>query len=852
MIPNFSSACISRALLGRRPNTFTAAILLFSSLGAAAFSQTAEPLKFIEEHCAKCHGAEKQKGDRRFDGLTLDFDHRANAWAWEEVLDLINVGEMPPKDEPRPDPAAVRQIVGWITDKLDHSVTVREAREATRLRRMNRPEYRNTIRDLLQLNMESFDPAESFPADEREEGFENIGGKLVLSDHLLERYLEAATRAVDKAVNFQPPIEPISERLVPNDYTDRVFHFRPQIWFVVNVGGKYIDFAHGDDTSDRLYAKRFAGAPADGYYTIRVTAEGVNRINRYDPSILKVDPTEPIKLQLLATDPKAGNPGRKHNNSDRVIANVPLADHEIKTYEFRVWLDRGFVPIVRYPNGPTPFKDRLTKLTAKYHMDVVPTNWRSGTDTEPAQRLPVYLSDAYEGPRIRFYGLEIQGPESSASPPPSHQAIFGPGRKGPEEIDPEKLIADFGARAFRRPLAAKEQERYLAYFKRRRETDESVTDSLKALLTAILASPHFIYVAAPAELKSPPAEPARPKKSDLHALAARLSYFLWSSMPDRELFAAAAGGKLGEPEELKRQLHRMLADTKSRALADNFTDSWLRLNRLGELPPDTEKFALYHDRKLQPLMKEETRLYFQHVLSNNRPITDFIDSDYSFVNRYLADLYDLKGVTGDAFEKITFPARSARGGVFGQASVLTATSNGVETSPVVRGVWVLENILGTPPSPPPASVEPLEPDTRGATTIREQLQKHRKVETCASCHRKIDPLGFALENFDPIGRYRANYPGTADATSREIETAGELPGGERFNDLAELRTILLGHKKLFTKCLTEKMLTYALGRKLTFADRTTVRQICDDVADRGDGLRDLVELVVLSDAFREI
>jgi len=831
---------------------FSLVMIVLGLFPVWGYSQEISPHAFLKEHCIKCHGDEKQKGDRRLDGLTLDFQDRDTAWAWEEVLDMLNLGDMPPEDEPRPDAEAVKEMVSWITEELEDSILVTEAKEVTRLRRMNRYEYLNTIRDLLHLKVDSFDPTEFFPADEREEGFENIGGKLVLSDYLLQRYLEAATATVEKAVNFGKPPQVTSVFLEPNDYTDRTFHFRPQIWFTINVNGEYIDFGHGDAKSDRLYASKYKGAPEDGYYTIRITAEGVNRINKYDPAMLRIDPEEPIKMQLLATDPAIAYPGRKYNNSDRVLATVPLEDNEVKTYEFRVWMDKGFVPIVRYPNGPQPFKQVLSRLTEKYHLDVVPSNWRDGVAAQPSENQTVYLSDVYEGPRIRFYGMEIHGPESPSWPPASHQAIFGKEPNPPEKIDPLQVIMNFGSRAFRRPLLAKERERYVSFYNRQIEAGESRINALKIMVTAILASPNFIYVEAPVDKDLDLSDKDLPYNLDQFSLASRLSYFLWSSMPDQELFAAAAKGKLGDQDELRRQVLRMLGDSNTRALADHFTDGWLHLNKLGEMPPDTGKFDVYHTRFLEPLMKEETRLYFQDLLANNRPIDEFIDSDYTFVNRYLGELYGFEGIQGDHFRKVQFADREVRGGVLGHASVLTATSNGVETSPVIRGIWILENILGTPPSPPPPDVDPLEPDIRGATTIREQLQKHRKVETCAECHRKIDPLGFAMEIYNPIGAYRSQYRNDQGRPIGKIETAGELPTGESFNNMADLKTILLGRKDQFTQCLTEKMLSYALGRKLVFTDRATLQTLCEELEERGNGLRDLVELVVMSEAFQEI
>jgi hypothetical protein len=512
-----------------------------------------------------------------------------------------------------------------------------------------------------------------------------------------------------------------------------------------------------------------------------------------------------------------------------------------------VWLDKGFVPVVRYPNGPQPIKQVLTKVTLKHHLDVVPSNWRDGVAAQPSENQTVYLSDVYEGPRMRFYGMEIEGPENDNRPKASHRAIFSDDYIPADKVDPEAVVMQFVPRAFRRPLLKSERERYVGFYHQLITAGESPENALKAMLTGILSSPNFIYIQVPAD-----GNQELPYDRDEFSLASRLSYFLWSSMPDQELFAAAAKGRLSDPEELRHQAMRMLQDPRARALADHFTDSWLRLNKLGEMPPDTGKFTVYHTRQLQPLMKEESRLYFQYVLANNRPIEEFIDSDYTFVNHYMADLYELPGVSGDEFRRVLFVDHSIRGGILGHASVLTATSNGVETSPVVRGIWILENILGTPPSPPPPDVEPLEPDIRGATTIRDQLLKHRKVETCAECHRKIDPLGFAMESFDPIGVHRVRYQDANGRPLGNIDTAGVLPSGDQFENISELKTLLLERKDQFSRCLTDKMLTYALGRKLTFGDHKTVKQIQEALEERGNGLRDLVELVVMSDAFQEI
>lgn len=821
------------------------------SLFFAQSSFAIDPMAFLQSHCIDCHGEEKQKGDRRFDELSLDFHDLNTAWDWEEILDLLNLGEMPPEDEPQPAVEEKLAMIDWITGELETVHAIRAEQERTLIRRMNAYEYRNTIRDLLHINMDSFDPTGEFPPDEEVDGFQNIGKTLVLSDYLLEQYLGAASQSLDKAINFDPAPPAVNEFFVADDFTDRKFHFRHQIWFQINVDGEYVDTGHGDRESRRLHAERFKGVPADGYYTIRIDADALGRVNRYNPEILGMDTSEPLKADIIVTDPAIGNSGSRTNASDRTVATIPLENNDRQIYEVRTWIDKGFVPILVFANGPQPFKRKMRVIAENYHAEVLPSNYLSGTDDQPAEIQDVYMSDVYEGPRIRVFSMAIEGPEINQWPPESHQSIFGSKQINPSKIDPVKVVEHFAPRAFRRPLLTSERDRYVKFFHRMRDGGFSPLAAIKSTLSAILTSPHFLYIQRPWD-DSLKGEVLAPKHADQFTLASRLSYLLWSSMPDEELLSVAARGELASTHELRYQALRMLRDDRARAFADHFTDSWLRLNTLGSMPPDGEKFRVFHDRGLQGLMKEETRSFFHHILKQNRPIDEFLQSDYTFLNRYLADLYEIEGIVGDHFRKVQLPPDSLRGGLLSQASVLTTTSNGVETSPVVRGIWILENILGTPPSPPPPDVEPLEPDIRGATTIREQLIKHREVETCAECHRKIDPLGFAMESFDPIGRHREFYKNEAGAITNPVDTSGELPTGQSYQDIDELKQVLLERKQLFAKCLTEKMLTYALGRELTFGDRATVNGILEDLDRRGNGLQDLVELIVTCEVFQNI
>ncbi|TWU50619.1 hypothetical protein Poly51_39110 [Rubripirellula tenax] len=813
-----------------------------SRIQAQAVETEFDQSAFVRDNCIRCHNAEEQKGDRSFSLLDSDLDGEEAARQWQDILDVLNLGEMPPEDEPQPKADETKQFVAVVTRQLQAFYESNKASTESHVRRLNRYEYRNTIQDLCGINLESFDPTSYFPVDERKDGFDNIGEELVFSDYLLQRQLDAASQVIDKAFHANTKNDTTLERFMPNDMCNRKFHFRPQITFMVNVDGSYVDVGHGDKKSDRVLSKNYKGVPADGYYTIRVKAEGINREYPYDPKLMRVNRDEPITMEVLVANPRVG--GRLTGNpTDRSIAVVPLKDHEATIYEFRTWMDKGFVPLVRYLNGPYPIKATLRRIIPKYHLDAVPSNWLSGTADHPAEQLDAWISDVYQGPRMRIHHIELDGPEPMPASIASRTVSLGKESADTHSIDPGIAIEGFLFRAFRRPPRESEINRYRAFMNARLTLGESEETALRTTFKAILCSPNFLYVESPHD-ESDPADTA-------FRLASRLSYLLWSSMPDDELFELAENGRLVDPDVLVAQAMRMLKDPKANAFTEHFTDSWLRLNDLGSMPPDLKKFAAYHKLNLQPMMISETRLFFDHILKNNLSIEHFIDSDFTFLNQQLANHYGIKGVDGDEFQKVSLPPESMRGGLLGHASILTATSNGVETSPVTRGIWLLENILGTPPSPPPPDVEPLEPDIRGATTIREQLEKHRKVATCAECHRKIDPPGFALESFDPIGSLRTVYSSGNEKSRRVVDTAGRLATGEEFQDITELKQRLLERKDQFSQCLTEKMLTYALGRELVFQDRPHVDEIAEELAHRGYGLRDLVELTVSSQPFRD-
>ena len=834
-------------------------LLALSSIAVSSSfaADTVLPLfvsEFVSEYCIGCHGEEKQKGDRRLDGLSANVFDESNLTMLEEALDMLNLGDMPPEEKKvrQPSQKETRQMIDWLTGRLTVAADYRSP-VSTVMRRLNRFEYVNTLRDLLGVHTESFDATFDFPEDSKVDGFDNNGEYLVLSDYQLRRYIEVADEFLDRAIRFadQRP-ESKTLRFTANDFggvrpEERT---RAPVTWRINFYGKYLDIGHGQPVERHTnYPLKFSktGVPEDGYYKIVVRAEAINRLDHpYSNTDFKMDFSEPMKMGLvIAPEPRLLR--KNAHEGRRNVAVFDLADEVPTDYEAVVWLEKGSTPFVHWSNGVAS-KGTIRKVADKYHPEVVRTqDYLLQEGLAEAKNLDnKTIGEVYEGPRLRVHSLEITGPNYEKWPPKSHQIIFGEATS-PAKVDIDRTLLEFGRRAFRRPQTQDDIQHYADFVRRQRESGKTLQAALKLGLAAMLSSPKFLYLDEGDE--------AEAVELDSYQLASRLSYFLWSSMPDEELFQLAEANRLGDSAILSSQVDRMLRDPKAKAFIEHFTDGWLRINTLGSMLPDGKSFESYYSQRLEYAMREETRRYFENLLASNGPILDFLDSDYTFLNGPLAKHYGLEGINGEAFRRVRLPENSRRGGLLGHASVLTVTANGVETSPVVRGVWILENILGTPPSPPPPDVEPLEPDTRGATTIRDQLKKHRDVQACADCHAKIDPLGFALEFYDPIGGYREFYPlvdvGDSRALGKQVDGSGELPSGERFSDERGLKQVLMDRKDRFTYTLTEKLLVYGTGREMTFRDHEVIEGIAADIAENGYGLRDLVVAIADSDVFKK-
>ena len=605
----------------------------------------------------------------------------AQAEQLQEILDQLNLATMPPEDEPQPSAAEVRRVVAHLTAALA------EARQAARtneskvvLRRLNRAEYRNTIRDLFQLKMVDFDPTITFPADDPTDGFDNVGEGLLTSDYLLQNYLEAARKVGDKVVRPGPRPAKIHYRLATGPGSGAT-DAGPATASVDKQGRReaarlFIKFRQPLGLQ-QLDKKR--GVAADGEYVIRFSAQAVRRKSRYQDADLRYNSDEPMRLSISIDSRELGP------TAHRIIGEYEIPDDKSIEIEHRVWLERGFTFHLHWANGPNgSFKRILRKVLPQVQPG---RSFPGAESTGDVRRIGTRAACSFAGDRGTFYGQW---------PPPGFARFFPDPPQQPDAAYLDASLLRVASAAYRRPVEQDEIQPYLKLSRQHFQEQGDFWAAAKYGIRAILTSPNFLYL-----VETGPPSPEQRKLSD-HELATRLSYFLWSSMPDDELRSAADHGRLSDPEVLQKQVERMLSDPKSSAFSENFTGQWLALRKLGEMPPDPETNRAYYEDNLERAMRAETRLFFAHILQENRSILEFVDANYTFLNAALARHYGIPNINQDEFQKVTLAAEFHRGGLLGHGSILTATSNGVETQPIVRGLWVLENLLGTPPNPPPA------------------------------------------------------------------------------------------------------------------------------------------------------
>jgi hypothetical protein len=571
---------------------------------------------------------------------------------------------------------------------------------------------------------------------------------------------------------------------------------------------------------------RQGGVPNGGTYTIRVRAAAIARVHKYGKALGDFRNGDPLVMEVAAVDRRGSVESTGNVSKMTSLARVELTNEEPKWFEWDVHMEAGYEPEIRFRNGPMAAK-RMVRLLTTQAADK--PEFKPFINMKPGMEKAHGVLKAYQGPRLRTWEIQLEGPHVETWPTAGHRALYG--ELTPEELNATtiaKRLAAFAEKAFRRAPLKGEVEPIQRLVAAKLKQGMEPLQALQLGCQAILCSPGFLYLnLGEGEL-------------DEVALASRLSYFLWSSPPDATLLQLAKEGELRA--NLSEKVTRMLADSKSHRFVRHFVRRWLDLDNIGEMPV-SEDFLEYHRDNLETAMRGETETFFQHVLDGNLSPRKFLDADYSFLNRELALHYGVKGVEGNELQRVSLKG-SRRGGLIGQGAFLTASANGVDTSPVVRGIYVLEKLLGYTPPPPPPDVPAIEPDIRGAVTIREQLEKHRASATCAECHRKIDPLGFALENFDAIGGWRDEYAGKTP-----VDATGKLPNGDSFSTVPEFRKLLVDREDQFNRCLAEKLMTYALGRKLEVGDRPAIDKILAELETKSGGLHDLIRLIVLSQPF---
>lgn len=731
----------------------------------SASAQSVAPHKaLVDQYCAACHSQTARTAGLALDSISTEAV-AANPEVWERVVRQLRVRYMPPIGLPRPDEATYDAVAASLSGELDKAAAAHpDPGRPDTFRRLNRTEYKNAIRDLLALDV---DVSALLPSDETSHGFDNIT-VADLSPTLLERYLSAAQKISRLAVGSEIESPSGDVFMAPPDLTqesrDAALPFGTR-------GGMAVDYEF----------------PLDAEYEFQIRlardrdshVEGLNDSHKLD---LMLD-GKSIKIFELEPIPP------------------DVTDHYAVDQDLRIRV---------------PVEAGLHRVTATF--------FKKTSALLETERQPYHVHfNMDRHPRIQpaVYTVTVLGPYDPQGPgdTPSRRRIFvcQPQQHSKEADCAKRILSTLMRRAYRRPITDADLETPFRSYEETRAEGADFNVGIELALRSVLVNPNFLF-----RVERDPAgvKPRSAYNLNNLELASRLSFFLWSSIPDDELLDAAVRGELRDPAELERQVRRMLADERASALVTNFADQWLYLRNMAFMVPDPREFPDFDDN-LRQAFRRETELFFESIIREDRSLVDMLSADYSFLNERLAKHYGVPGVYGSRFRRVSFEEGSVRGGLLSQGSILMVTSYATRTSPVVRGAWILRNILGTPPPPPPPVVPELKEskDLGKAMSMRERLSEHRSNPACASCHRLMDPIGFSLENYDAVGRWRTEEGGVP------IDASGMLPNGTSFEGVSGLRKALLARPELFVTAVTEKLLIYALGRGLEHYDNPAVRRI---------------------------
>ena len=884
-------------------------------------AQTAElPLTtrtFIDAHCMDCHDATTARAGFRIDQLTSDFTAGNTADQWKEVMDKINSGEMPPKKKPRPDAKEAFAVASWVAQNLDETTKAAHgAGGRVPMRRMNRVEYANTVRDIFSLE-EGFARRieKELPADGKVGGFDRGAASLFMDEGQLAQYMAVADLVLDEGVfNQQPEVQRmtydgINERYVhglqtaykdeSGEYVEtsvpgvvaalkeplgwipqpnfdqmaskdrRYVPHGPYDWAIKNGGFEYLGKL-------RFYSVEWGrkGVTRDGWYRIRVQA-----------GAFKGEDEEALKEVRLVSQYALGSPIETLKS---VVIDAPL--DAPKEYEFLMYLQMGPPGMKRDWRLNWDFGDRKEpciadpeywnmqwkQVTVGQEIARAKSEKKSEEEVEAKKKLleetiakaaesrktfdgPYWVwnpkLDIAKRPRLWIGKMEWEGPLVDW-PPKGRKDLFFAGEEREDDGYMREIFSRLLPQAYRRQVTAEELDRVVNWtLKTKADRNLTFAKAVREGVKNVLCSPKFLYLgseAMPAQMaaKTSPG----PQPVDGWQFASRLSYLLWSSAPDEELHRLASQDKLRDPDVLRAQVKRMIADPRAWEFVRNFAGQWLSVRNFDNGTPPNRDFYKHYDDALRDSSKREPLEFCSVVLKQDLPITNFLDSDFLVVNARMATHYGIEGVEGDDFRRVPAPADDRRGGVMGMSGILTYLADGTRTLPVRRATWVLDTLWNQPVPPPPPNAGDLPAiKDRKQRSVRERLDEHRTSENCASCHARVDPFGMALENYDATGMWRDRQNGEGmqgDKRSPELNVSGQLPGGREFTTVQEFKAALLAEKERFVKGFTEKLLCYALGRPIGYADHLTVDQITAHAAKHEYRLQEIIQATVASTFFQ--
>jgi hypothetical protein len=746
-----------------------AAASLFAAPKSVTYSETIVPL--LKQYCFDCHGNGKSKGDLALDQWKSEAEAVADPRIWKRITEMLDGHEMPPKKRTQPTHEEREALMAWVESAVLKTDCSNPDPGRVTIRRLNRAEYNNTIRDLLGVD---FQPADDFPVDDSGYGFDNIGDALSMPPILIEKYLAAAEKIIDAALGRT------------KSRTQRFAVDELEVGYNAKRRGDGWVTLNSIEEDDVAVAQT---APVPGEYIVRVRAYA------------RQDTTNAIKLTFML------------DKTPVEMVDVETNQSAPKVYETKLSVPGG--------------RHRLRAVVRRNKdglSDAQALNWKSGREQKGA---------------VSVKWLEIEGPLAGSTSETRQRLISREPARGKEKQAAREMITNFSQRAFRRPVTKQEVERLANLAEQAWKHGEKFEDGMALAFQATLVSPHFLYRG---ELQPEPDNAKAIYPVNEYALASRLSYFLWSTMPDEELFRHAERRTLRK--NLDAQVRRMLKDAKASALVDNFAGQWLQLRNVTTMSPDPKTFKNF-DEPLREAMRRETELFFERILRDDRSVLDLLNADYTFANERLAKHYGLEGVEGSEFRRVSLSGTPRRG-ILTHGSILALTSNPTRTSPVKRGKWVLDNLLNAPPPPPPPDVPELKEGKELKGTLRERMEQHRADSLCASCHARMDPIGFAFEHFDGIGGWREKEG------EEKIDASGELLTGEKFDGHSEFISILAAQKKdQFVRAMADKMLTYALGRGLEYYDKCALDEITARLAKNDYRFSELVLGVVKSTPFQK-